>query len=50
MGHDTSELCIISLTVREAFGAVLLAVAVGLVCRTPTFSRFSLDACIELVG
>ena len=47
VGHNKSELWIISPTVREAFGAPLLAVVAGLVCRTPTSSNFHVR--IELV-
>ena len=49
MGHDKFGVDNRS-TVREAFGAALLAVAVGLVCRTPISSKFYLNAHIELVG
>ena len=49
MGHATIKLLIISPTIREAFGASLLAVIAELVCRIPTTSKVSLGNHIELV-
>ena len=50
MNHDTVKLWINSPTVGEAFGAALLVVVVGLVCRTSILSKIYLGARIELVG